>query len=111
MAELGEFVKHREGLKALDVEVLGISSDPVEKCRDVQTKLRTLFPILSDGELTAMETYGTRKPPAKPDEHPINVPTLVLIDRQGIIRWIHQAEDYRIRAPISEVLEAARKLQ
>jgi peroxiredoxin len=111
MTELGEFVKHEEELKALDVQVLGISTDPVDKAREVHTQLKALFPILSDEHLEAMESYGTRNPSQEPDEHPIHVPTLVLIDRNGIIRWIHQAEDYRVRAPVARVLEQARKLR
>lgn len=57
-----------------------------------------------------MEAYGLRNP-----EHegppPINIPTLVLVDRTGKIRWIHQAEDYRVRLPVQEVLSEARKLK
>jgi peroxiredoxin len=111
MRELGEFVKHQEELKALDVQVIALSVDPVERGREVQEKLKADFPILSDAKHEAMEIYGTRNPDPARQEQPINTPTLVLIDKTGTIRWIHQAEDYRIRAPISKVLEEARKIQ
>ena len=58
-----------------------------------------------------MRIYGTENPDQPPGEGSINIPTLVLIDRKSVIRWIHQAEDYRIRAPISQDLEEARKLK
>jgi peroxiredoxin len=111
MAELGEFVKHHEELKALDVQVLGVSVDPPEINRGVEEKLKAPFPILSDAKREAMQIYGTRNPNQPPGEAPINTPTLVLIDKAGTIRWIHQAEDYRVRAPISQVLGEARKLK
>ena len=58
-----------------------------------------------------MDLYGTRSPVYKGKNGvAINTPTLVLIDKKGIIRWLHQADDYRIRAPISEDLNEIRKL-
>ena len=110
MTELGEFVKHQEELEALDVQAIGVSVDPVERCREVRDKLKAPFPILSDAKREAMEIYGTRNPDHDPGERPINTPTLVLIDKTGTVRWIHQAVDYRVRAPISKVLEEARKI-
>lgn len=92
------------------MEILGVSSDPVEKARETKTKLQAPFPILSDHRLETMEAYGLRNP-----EHeggpPINVPTLVLVDRRGTIRWIHQAEDYRVRLRVRQVLSEASKLK
>lgn len=98
-------------MKALDVRVIGVTTDPIEKARETRDKVKISFPILSDAKQEAMEIYGTRNPDRAPDEEPINTPTLVLIDKSGTIRWIHQAVDYRVRAPISKVLEEARKLQ
>jgi peroxiredoxin len=67
--------------------------------------------MLSDSHDQVMDLYGTRSPVYKNHAGaPINTPTLVLIDKRGTIRWLHQAEDYRIRAPVSEVLNEIRKL-
>ena len=96
----------------MDVQVLGISVDPIDKAHLIQEKLKTPFPILSDAEQKVMELYGTRSPTYKNrDGSPINTPTLVLVDKTGTVRWIHQAEDYKVRAPISEVLAEAGKLK
>ena len=93
------------------MQVLGVSVDPPEINRGVQQNLRAPFPILSDARHEAMEAFGTRRPTRDPGEPIINTPTLVLIDKSGKIRWIHQAEDYRVRAPISQVISEARKLK
>ncbi|HVB28669.1 MAG TPA: redoxin domain-containing protein [Terriglobia bacterium] len=111
MAELGEFVKHDQELRKLDVQVLAISVDPVDKASEARAKLKAPFPMLSDSQDKVMDLYGTRSPVYKGrDGAAINTPTMVLIDKTGRIRWLHQAADYKIRAPISEVLENARKL-
>jgi peroxiredoxin len=111
MAELGEFVKHQQEFQALDVQVLAISVDPIDKVSEAQAKLKAPFPMLSDSHDKVMDLYGTRSPVYKNrDGVAINTPTLVLIDRNGDIRWLHQAVDYRVRAPISEVLNEIHRL-
>ena len=112
MGELGEFVKHDADLKALDVQVLAISVDPAEKGKWAQDKLKASFPFLSDSKREVMEFYGTRSPEYHNREGgSINTPTLVLIDKTGTIRWIHQATNYRVRATVEEDLAQARKLK
>lgn len=92
--------------------MIAISVDPPDKARFTQEKLKAPFPILSDSEGKLMKLYGTRSPVYKgPDGVAINTPTLVLLDRSGTVRWIRQAPEYKIRAPISQVLEEARKLK
>ena len=108
MSELGEFVKHHDQFTSMGVQILGISTDPPEKAREVAAKVKTPFPILADDKGLVMEAFGTRNPES---DEPLNVPTLALIDRAGVVRWIHQAEDYKVRAPVASVLEEIRKLQ
>lgn len=112
MGELGELVKHNADFQRLDVQLLAISVDPAEKGKQVEEKLQAPFPILSDAKQEVMELYGTRSPEYRNREGiSINTPTLVLIDRTGTIRWIHQAEDYHVRETVQEDLAQARKLQ
>jgi peroxiredoxin len=112
MAELGEFAKHYDELRALDVQVLGVSVDSVQQAQLARERLSAPFPILSDSDRKVMELYGTRSPVYRlRDGSSLNTPTLVLIDRKGIVRWIHQAEDYRIRAAFREDLQEIHKLK
>jgi len=112
VSELGEFVKHDADLKALDVQVLAVSVDPPEKGKWVEEKLKAPFPILSDSKREVMELLGTRSPAYHNHEGgSINTPTLVLIDKTGTIRWIHQATNFRVRESIEEDLTQARKLK
>ncbi len=112
MGELGEFVKHDADFRNLDVQILAISVDPPEKGKLVQQKLKAPFPILSDSKLEVMELYGTRSPQYHNREGgTINSPTLVLVDKTGTIRWIHQTTNYRLREAVEEDLAQARKLK
>lgn len=90
---------------------MAISIDPIEKARETQSKLKAPFPMLSDSHYEVMELYGIRLPVYKSRNGlAINTPTLKLIDKTDTIRWLHQAADYRIRAPVFEVLNEIRKL-
>jgi peroxiredoxin len=112
MNELGEFVKRYEEFKALDVQIIGISVDSRQEARYVQNRLNAPFPILSDANSEAMDLYGTRSPQYNNREgKSLNVPTLVLIDKTGKVRWIHQAATFRVRENVEEDLAEARKLK
>ena len=94
------------------MQVLAISVDPAERGKWVEDKLKASFPILSDSKHEVMELYGTRSPEYHNREgSSINTPTLVLIDKTGAVRWIHQATNFRVREAIEEDLAQARKLK
>ena len=112
MGELGEIAKHDADFKKLDVQILAVSVDAPSRGKWVEGKLKAPFPILSDSKHVAMELYGTRSPEYRNREGlSVNTPTLILIDRTGMIRWIHQAEDYHVREVVEEDLAQARKLK
>ena len=112
MSELGEFVKHQEDFRKLEVQILAISVDPPDKAKSAQEKLKAAFPFLSDSGREVTELYGTLSPEYRNREGgSISTPTLLLIDKTGTIRWIHQATSYRVREAVEEVLTQARKLE
>ncbi len=86
--------------------------DPPDKAKFVQEKLNAPFPILSDSEDEAMNLYGTRSPQYREWKGTsLNTPTLILMDKNHRIRWIHQATNYRVRENVEEDLAEARKLK
>ncbi len=40
---------------------------------------------------------------------PEQIPTTILADREGIVRWIDQSDDYRVRSQPDRVLRALRE--
>lgn len=66
----------------------------------------------SDPDHAVMDLYGTRSPVYRNrDDAGIRTATLVLIDKTDTIWRVNHAADYRILAPISEVLNEIRKVQ
>jgi peroxiredoxin len=75
-------------LRALDAELAGISADGVW-CHEAFAKaLRLRFPLLSDTRprSAAARAYGVFRPQDDTSER-----ALIVIDRQGIIRWRYVA--------------------
>lgn len=112
MHELGEFVSHYSEIKSLNAVVVAVSVDPLDKARLTVKELGTPFPVLSDVHHTALNLYGTGlKISAGSHAGIFDKACLVLIDRHGIIRWIHVSENYKIRPPVSEDIAEIRKVE
>jgi peroxiredoxin len=67
--------------------------------------------MLSDPDLAVTDRYGLRNqkvqsgPPGKPQP----VPTSILADANGVVRWIDQSENYQRRSDPDFVLAALRE--
>jgi peroxiredoxin len=83
--------------------------------------------LLADPELEVIRKFGlvhhkgltTTSPVFRVFGLPIGIPkrfeqmalpTSLLIDEQGIVRWIDQAEDYRVRSDVARVEAALREV-
>ena len=105
-------MKRYPDFQAMDVQIIAISVDPPDKAKFLQEKLNAPFPILSDSQSEAMDLYGTRSPQYKNRAGAsLNTPTLILLDKNHRIRWIHQTTNYRVRENVEEDLAQARKLE
>ncbi len=68
--------------------------------------------MLADPESAVIGELGLRNqgvhsgPPGTP---PLPIPTTVLVDASGIVRWIDQADDYQRRSDPPRVLAALRE--
>ena len=68
--------------------------------------------MLSDRNLEVTRLYDLEnstpllKPPGV---RRLPIPTTILADAEGIVRWVDQAEDYRVRSQPDRVLPALRE--
>ena len=68
--------------------------------------------MLSDRDLAVTDLYGLRNqkihtgPPGIPG---LPVPTTILADAEGVVRWIDQSENYQRRSDPDDVLSALRE--
>ncbi len=61
------------------------------------------FPLLTDPDLALMAAYGVVNPKGKGK---VPHPTVMLIDKAGIVQFIHLDEDYSKRPTPQQVLDA-----
>ena len=79
-----------------------VSSDDPDKLRAFRDQENLTFPILLDPENRISISYGllNENNPVVPH------PTAIVIDTDGVIRYLRVDENHRIRPPASELLEA-----
>jgi peroxiredoxin len=114
-----QLAKHGVSLMALSKD--GVADAAMQRRRD---GLR--FPLLSDESLEVIGQYGLEHHKAiefstgrlvilgvpiglVPSFKTMAVPTTVLIDEAGTIRWIDQTDDYRLRSKEEHVMKAVRE--
>ena len=113
----------KDRLAEHDVEVVALSKDTIEDAARNKERDGLSFPLLSDPKLDVIKQYGVEHHKALefstagftlfgiplalvPSVKKMAIPTTLLIDEKGVIRWIDQADDYRIRSNENRVLRA-----
>jgi peroxiredoxin len=83
-----------------------VSVDPPERSRRLRDRLKSRFTFLSDPEGVLLDQLGIRHRGGRDDGADIAYPTAVLVDGDGIVRWIFQSDTYRERARAEEIFAA-----
>lgn len=63
------------------------------------------FPVLSDKQLTVIESFGVLGYRNK-----VAIPATFIVDRNGVIVWEHRSEGIADRPATEEVLQALRQV-
>ena len=101
--------------EALGVELVAVSPDTIRASSRGKRRAKLSMQVLADPELKVIDFYGLRHEKAfgAPRNgsviRSLAIPTSVLVDAEGIVRWIDQADDYRVRSGAGRVLEALRR--
>lgn len=113
----------KDELAANKVEVIALSKDSVEIAASHKRRDGISMTLLADPTLKVIRRYGVEHHKAievstgkvnlfgvhlaaVPSIKTMAIPTTLLIDEDGIIRWIDQTDDYRIRSHNEWVLQA-----
>ena len=124
-AELEAFDAMLPDLEAYGVRVIALSKDSVAEAAIHKTRDNLSLTLLSDPNLDVIRQYGVEHhkalggitdsskmfgiPLAAPTGFSaMAIPTSLLIDENGVIQWIDQSDDYRLRSSNSLVLEAVK---
>ena len=99
----------RPELDAKGVEIVAVSTDTPEKIRAGRHKHGLQAVMIADHDLSVTDAFGLRNqgahsgPPGLPG---LPVPTTLLADATGTIRWIDQSENYQRRSDPTRVRAA-----
>lgn len=102
-----------------DVRVVAVSVDDIAQSEALRTRVGLDIEFLSDHEGVLLDRLGVRDDAGLipglstagfggDDDvgRAIFLPTTFLLDADGVIRWIHRPDDYRVRATADEVVDA-----
>ena len=107
------------------VSLIALSKDTVEEAATHKTRDQLSLTLLSDPDLEVIRQYGVEHHKAlgfttgtftlfgiplalTPSFKTMAIPTSLLVDENGVIRWIDQAEDYRLRSSNDRVFRAVK---
>ncbi len=110
-------------LEEYDVSLVALSKDTVEEAEIHKTRDKLSLLLLSDSKLEVIRQYGVEHHKAlgfstgsftvfglpvalTPSFKTMAIPTSLLVDENGVIQWIDQADDYRLRSSENRVLQA-----
>lgn len=122
--ELKMFEEMKPIFDRFNVKIVALSNDEVAAAQKHQQRDHLTHEILSDPDLKVIKKYGVEHHkalggdgvssmtlfglpfPTKMKYKPMAIPTSILIDEYGVIQWIDQAEDVRLRASEEKLLAA-----
>lgn len=127
-AELKMFDEMNDEFAKYNVQTIALSTDTVEHAKAHLERDGLNMRLLSDPQLAVIRQYGVEHhkalsldstnvktifaiglPFSTPSYRPIAIPTSLLIDEHGIIQWVDQSDDYRLRASRDTVMAALKK--
>ncbi len=127
-AELKMFSDMQSELDAYGISILALSGDTAAQAKAHIERDKLNFILLADPELAVVKLYGVEHHKAVGWEsnnmttvfgismslsmlqyRSMSIPTSILIDENGIIQWIDQSEDYRIRASYKNLMAAIKQ--
>lgn len=79
-----------------------IAPDEAEKLEAMKAGGGLEFPVLMDPELETVRAYGILNEKSGKLPHP----TALVIDREGVVRYLRVDVDYKVRPAPAEILEA-----
>lgn len=104
-SELCEFSEDFDQFGGRGVEVLPISVDSVPTLREYKAKYALRLELLSDFKRDACRAYGVLHP-----EKFYAIRSYFLIDREGVVRWVHVEHQGGVKRTNAELLARIEEL-
>jgi peroxiredoxin len=103
MIELGQLEARQEDFATRNTRIIAASLEG----RDEAAKSDAQFPhitFLADKEANLARAAAVVAPQHAPDGSATNAPTTILIDRDGVVRWLYRPDRYIHRLSPNELL-------
>jgi alkyl hydroperoxide reductase subunit AhpC len=104
MIELVQLERHHEDFEKRNTRVLVASLEELDDAKKTQAQFPHLS-VLADHSRTLSEASGLIHPHAGPDGRDADVPTTVLVDRRGSVRWLYRSPRVIARLSPEDVLQ------
>jgi peroxiredoxin len=107
--QLAELTSRAPELAAAKINVLAISTDPIERSRKLAAFIGTAIPLLSDQSESILAPMGLvqHHRNAEPDNA---IPADFLVDSNGFVKWTFVSPYYREVPRLETILAAARSI-
>ena len=102
--ELGQLQQYYDAIRNYGVQIYAVSVDSPEVNRTLREQLGADYTFLSDPDRTVLGQLNIRHDTPNPTGEDIAIPIQILVDKTGIVRWIYQTSNYRIRARPETIL-------
>lgn len=122
--QVRRYAKNFNKFEELGLNLVFISVDDIEGANVTKAAYKVPFPLLSDPDLKAHTAFNVifdvdakelerlesididLTAWSKRKHHKIAVPSLFLIDKDGVVKWAHAEKNFRVRPSLEQVLEA-----
>ena len=108
MIELGQLERRHQDFAKQNVRVVVVSLEGHDEAEKTQAQFPHLMAV-ADGEHHLIDAAGVLHPHANPEGGDAAAPTTILIDRDGIVRWLFRPSRYLTRLSPDELLEAVQQ--
>lgn len=92
------------------MEILAISPDPNEESQRIAEGLRLGYRFLADRDLAVTRRWGLVHRGGAPNGQDVPRPATVVLDREGVVRWVLVSRNIQVRPDPGDVLRAVRGL-
>jgi peroxiredoxin len=98
---LSELQDYEKQFIKLGYKVIAISSESPDDLSITKTKTFAKYLLLSDEEKKAIQGFGV-------ENGNVAIPSVFIVDKNGIIKYVHSDPDYKVRLSGAEVYQQAK---
>jgi peroxiredoxin len=92
------------------VEIVAVSPDPNARSHEMAQRLHLGYRFVADPDLAVTRRYGLVHARGGQQGEDVPIPTTVVLDRDGVVRWLWISNNFQVRPDPNEVRRALRAL-